>query len=58
MTALRSKRSSTRQLLTLLSIGLLAAPALASATPFNVGDVFTSVNNGQVQHYNSSLALL
>ena len=58
MTALRSKRSRTWQLLTLLSIGLLAAPGRASATPFNVGDVFTSVNNGQVQHYNSSLALL
>jgi streptogramin lyase len=58
MTALRSKRSSTWQLLTLLSIGLLAAPGRASATPFNVGDVFASVSNGQVQHYNSSLALL
>jgi DNA-binding beta-propeller fold protein YncE len=41
----------------LLSV-LLAIPLVADASPFNVGDIFASVNNGQVQHYNSSLVLL
>jgi hypothetical protein len=39
-------------------LGVFAVPGLANAAPFNVGDVFASVGNGQVQHYNSSLVLL
>ena len=42
----------------LVLLGLIVIPGIASAAPFNVGDIFASVGNGQVQHYNSSLVLL
>jgi hypothetical protein len=44
-------------------VGALAALVLlwspqAQALPFNIGDIFAAVNNGNVQHYNSAGTLL
>jgi hypothetical protein len=50
-------RSSIVAFATLAALVLLWS-AQAQALPFNIGDIFAAVNNGQVQHYNAAGTLL